>query len=164
MKIRPYRLKHKPTGLYYVKKSYGRLSERGSVYSTSQHSLQHKCSVYITVSQELLEKYEDKLKAIEEADKLFSKPIVGPSHLTHWSMMCPVDQFEKEYLDECPNVTPKRIDIKASVEELRDMDSVLEQLDEIKENTSKDWILGPVRKAKNYITELRDLKKSQLAS
>ena len=79
-------------------------------------------------------------------------------------MMCPVDQFEKEYLDECPNVEPKRISVKASVEELREMDSVLEQLDEIMENTSKDWILGPVRRAKGYITELRDLKKNQLAS
>ena len=33
-----YRLKHVPTGLYWVKKGYGRLSENGSLFSTGSNS------------------------------------------------------------------------------------------------------------------------------
>lgn len=158
-----YKLKHKPTGLYYVKSGYSHISENGSVYSTGNNALNCKNRIYLTTNdQKLIKRHLDVFKSvgelkIQENYKIYNYHKSVHEYVTwySWSMMSPVSDFEKEVI-----TTEKPVDLAETVQELREIDDVIEKLDEISENTTKDYVLGPVRRARKLIMELRDIKKN----
>jgi hypothetical protein len=72
MLIHLYRLKHKPTGLYYAPGEYSNLSEKGKVYSGGNNVLNFYGNVPFTMSvfnQKTIKKYRDKLAACGQLKK-----------------------------------------------------------------------------------------------
>lgn len=79
--MRPYRIKHKPTGLYYQPAINGNnLSERGKVYLTNNNPLtidrgEDYIWVEMRISSKTYRKYQEKL--LELDDKCCSGKMVG---------------------------------------------------------------------------------------
>lgn len=160
-----YKLKHKPTGLYYVKSGYSHISETGTVYSTGNNVLNCKNRIYLTTNnQELIKKHLDVFKSVGEL-KIQENYRRYNYHKNEyeivtwysWSMMSPDSDFEKEII-----TVDEPVDLAETVKELREIDDVLEKLDGISDDTTKDYVLGPVRRAKKLIMELRDIKKQRV--
>lgn len=69
--MRPYRIKHKPTGLYYQPIANGNnLSERGKIYLTNNNPLINRGADYIGVgmrtSSKTYRKYKEKLLELDD--------------------------------------------------------------------------------------------------
>lgn len=105
-----YRLKHVPTGLYWVKKSYGRLSENGTVFATATNSfsgLGPNSGVYLRIMDDkFIQQHLDVLKRVGELEEVpetkwdmkTCKFIpTGKSHFA-WHMTSKVSDFEKEFV------------------------------------------------------------------
>lgn len=112
-----YRLKHIPTGLYWVKKSYNHLSENGSMYTSGNHALSglspdRTIDVHVN-DDRVVRKYLNVLSTIGE---IRERPIekwdpvkricvpTGKTCMT-WCMKSKVSDFKKEYLDVHPMST-----------------------------------------------------------
>ena len=95
--IRPYRLKHKATGLYYTKRS---LSERGKVYSSAGNYMTFlgKASDVLVINTDT-KVYRDHKEAIGK---------IGVPHyawfdsslLSHFEITVKADDFEIEYFEQ----------------------------------------------------------------
>lgn len=108
-----YRLKHVPTGLYWAKKSYGHLSETGSVYTSNNHAfsgLSSDVTVNVYVDDRVARKHLDvlttvgtlRVRPVEKWDGLTRKFIpTGKTNMT-WVMESKVSDFEKEYISMEP--------------------------------------------------------------
>ena len=92
--MKPYRVKHKPIGLYYQPAKGGNnLSECGKVYLTSNNplSMDRGCDyiwIDLKVNSRLYQKHKDSLPELEECRYDGSK----------MSGRVPKDKFEVEYL------------------------------------------------------------------
>lgn len=105
-----YRLKHVPTGLYWVKKGYGRLSENGSLFSTGSNSFngmspEHTISLNIN-DDKFIQKHMDVFNHVGELcehtelkwDMKIGKMVpTGKTYFT-WSMTSKVSDFVKEFV------------------------------------------------------------------
>jgi len=105
-----YRLKHVPTGLYWVKKSYGRLSETGTVFTTAANSfngLGSKSTIRLCVTDDrFIQKHLDVFERVGKLDEvpeskwdMKTRTFIptGKTHLS-WHMISKVSDFEKEYV------------------------------------------------------------------
>ncbi len=104
-----YRLKHKPTGLYWVKKSYGRLSDTGTVFSTATNSfsgLGPSASISLRISDDkFIQQHRDIFERVGVLEEIPTAKWDGekckmvPTGKTHlfWHMSAKVSDFEKEY-------------------------------------------------------------------
>lgn len=117
-----YRLKHVPTGLYWVKKSYGRLSENGTVFATGTNSfsgLSPESTICLCVTDDkFIRKHLDvfkrvgKLKEHPETKwdgKLCKCIDTGKTYFT-WHMTTKVSDFEKEYVTLEPSTPESTVD------------------------------------------------------
>ena len=105
-----YRLKHIPTGFYWVKKSYGRLSENGTVFSTGCNSfsgLSQDDTIRLCITDgKFLRNHMDVFKRVGELKehprekwdmKTYKMIPTGESYFT-WYMTSKVSDFEKEFV------------------------------------------------------------------
>lgn len=105
-----YRLKHIPTGLYWVKRRYMHLSENGTVFSTGSNSfngLSPEHTIYLNVTdKKFIQKHLDIFKRVGELKehpeskwdmKIGEMIPTGKTYFT-WHMMSKVSDFEKEYV------------------------------------------------------------------
>ena len=119
-----YRLKHIPTGLYWVKKSYGRLSENGTVFSTGSNSfngLSPEATISLCITDEkFIQKHMDVFKQVGKLrehpetkwDRKTCKMIpTGKTYFT-WHMTSKVSDFEKEFVTLEPEVPEPSVDDK----------------------------------------------------
>lgn len=105
-----YKLKHKPTGLFWIKSGYGHLSDKGSLFTTGTHSLSGRkpdevVELHIN-DQKLIKKYIDILKNVGTLKKdnwldwnVKEKRYESKEHW-FWSMNSKVSDFEKEIIAE----------------------------------------------------------------
>jgi len=104
-----YRLKHVPTGLYWVKRSYGRLSENGTVFATATNSfsgLGPKSTIRLCITDDkFIRQHLDVFKRVGKLDEvpeskwdMKTRTFIptGKTHLS-WHMTSKVSDFEKEY-------------------------------------------------------------------
>ena len=133
--MKAYRLKHIPTGLYWVKKSYG-LSDIGTLFTTAANSfngLGPDSSVPLAiVNDKFIRQHRDVFERVGELEEV---PIMewdiiagkfiptGKSHLS-WHMISKVSDFEKEYVTLEPGV-PEPSVIQNSKEIIDDVTRVL---------------------------------------
>ena len=117
-----YRLKHIPTGLYWVKRGYGCLSENGSVFSSGCNSFcgmrpDYELDLRIT-DNKLINKYWDVLSKIGELNKhpktvwdsKALKFVQTDENYYIWHMRSKVSDFEKEYVTVSTNKAEKSTD------------------------------------------------------
>ena len=187
-----YKLKHKPTGLYYVKSGYSHISETGTVYANGCHSLCGQEHVYLkTNDQKLIKKYLDVFKSvgelkIQENYKIYNYHKSVHEYVTwySWSMMSPVSDFEKEVIvtEEKPKsdiaqITENVKSVVENVNELKDLDSALEFIEVFtnncdvaaKDNSRSEFERNTAQqsitvfnKIGSWLKELRDLKKQDM--
>lgn len=102
-----YKLKHKPTGLYYVKTGYEHISEKGTVYSTGCNSLSSETIVHMkTDNQDLIKRHLDVFEKVGQLKIEHNRQIYNFKTSKYetvenwyvWSMDSPVGDFEKEIL------------------------------------------------------------------
>ena len=111
-----YRLKHIPTGLYWVKKSYGRLSENGSLFLTGSNSfngLGPESTIRLCITgDKFIRQHLDVFKRVGVLDehpeskwdsKAYKFVLTGKTHLS-WHMISKVSDFEKEYVTLEPEI------------------------------------------------------------
>lgn len=115
-----YRLKHIPTGLYWVKRSYGRLSDTGTVFTTASNSF-NGCSPDDTVNLKIIDDkfIRQHLNIFKRVGELKEHPETmwdgnvckvirtGKTYFT-WSMTSKVEDFVKEFVtldSEAPEST-----------------------------------------------------------
>ena len=118
---RVYRLKHVPTGLYWVKKSY-HLSDTGTLFTTGANSFcglkpNYELDLRIT-DDKLINKYWDVLSRVGELkkhpktiwdSKAFKFVQTNESYYT-WYMKSKVSDFEKEFVTLESEVPESSID------------------------------------------------------
>lgn len=105
-----YKLKHKPTGLYYVKSGYGHLSDKGSIYTTGVNSLsgRERDKLYLCITdQKLIKEHLDVLQRVGklEIDNDFKtwnwrKRTHETITFYRWSITACTSDFEKEIVGE----------------------------------------------------------------
>ena len=105
-----YRLKHKPTGLYWVKKSYNHLSETGSVFTSGVHSFSGLRPEHILVvrlsDDRMIRRHLDVLSKVgilethpeQKWDSKNCRLYNTGKTLYSWHMKSTVADFEKEYV------------------------------------------------------------------
>ena len=105
-----YKLKHKPTGLYFIKSGYGHLSDKGSVYTTGVNSLSGRqgemIDLYVS-DQKIIKKNMAVLQTVGILETI-PHARVWNSRLEmdvfetryYWHMKSPVSDFEKEIIAE----------------------------------------------------------------
>jgi len=111
-----YKLKHKPTGLYYVKTGYDHISDKGTIYSTGCNSLSGQTTkVYLrTNDQELINKHLDVFQKVGELKVEHNRKVYNfrkskeevIENWYSWKMESPVSDFEKEIV--ATDSTPKQ--------------------------------------------------------
>ncbi len=124
--MKAYRLKHIPTGLYWVKKSYGRLSDTGTLFTTAANSfngLGPDSSVPLYILQDkFIRQHLDVFERVGELEEIpetewdmkIGKFIpTGKSHF-QWHMTSKVSDFEKEYVTLDPEVPEPPVSEKDS--------------------------------------------------
>lgn len=105
-----YRLKHKPTGLYWAKKSHKRLSETGSVYTSGMNSFsglspEHMVEVKLS-DDRIIRRHLDVLSKVGvlevHPERKWDPKTCGfyntGKSLYTWHMKPTVSGFEKEFV------------------------------------------------------------------
>lgn len=104
-----YRLKHVPTGLYWVKKGYGRLSENGSLFSTGSNSFNGMSPEHIIIlrinDDKFIQKHMDVFRHVGELmeqpelkwNMKIGKMVPTGRKCFTWSMTSKVSDFVKEF-------------------------------------------------------------------
>lgn len=119
---RIYRLKHVPTGLYWVKRSYGKLSENGTLFSTGCNSFSgmspgRAISLRIT-NDKFIKKHIDIFRHVGELrehpelkwdEKIHKRIPTGKTCFT-WYMGSKVSDFVKEFVVVKPKVSESSTD------------------------------------------------------
>lgn len=104
--IKPYRLKHKPTGLYYTK---GTLSEKGKVYTTASNYLTAMGrfdeslgeTLTMSVSSKLYSSHKDCIeKLIGEGKAALIEPYKNLPEYSYVRISVKSEDFEKEYFNQ----------------------------------------------------------------
>lgn len=106
-----YKLKHKPTGLFWIKSGYGHLSDKGSLYTTGTHSLSGRKpdeEVELHISdQKIIKKNMAVLQTVGILEKIPNARVWNPrlkmdvfETRYYWHMKSPVSDFEKEIIAE----------------------------------------------------------------
>lgn len=99
MTTKLYRLKHKPTGLYYTPNNFGVLSERGKIYQSANNALTHAGPRRVFELHIMSEKTKEKyLDVLETVGTLRRTTLNGKPYI-EWHCTATVDDFEKEYLE-----------------------------------------------------------------
>ena len=110
-----YKLKHKPTGLYYVKTGYDHISDKGTIYSTGCDSLNCVSQVFLhTSDQNLIKKHLDVFQKVGKLEITPNRKIYNfrkskeevIENWYSWKMESPVSDFEKEIV--ATDSTPKQ--------------------------------------------------------
>ena len=86
--MRPYRIKHVPTGLYY-KPGEVNLSKNGKVYTTGVNAFSYFTCGYIPVSARANSKLQTSTKGVIQWEKITYYP-------SRVSARIPIEQFVKE--------------------------------------------------------------------
>lgn len=105
MEIKLYRLKHKPTGLYYQPGNIN-LSMKGKIYTSNSNLLtslgHHGTSLTIPTDSRIFKKYEVMFKSLEGKCVKYIKTIGhdGKEHVNLILVYVHVEDFEKEYINQ----------------------------------------------------------------
>ncbi len=105
MEIKLYRLKHKPTGLYY-KPGNINLSTKGKIYTSNNNLLSYLghygTSLTIPTDSRIFKKYEVMFQSLEGKGVEYIKTTGhdGKEHVNLILVHVHVEDFEKEYINE----------------------------------------------------------------
>lgn len=127
--MKAYRLKHIPTGLYWVKKSYG-LSDIGTVFATAANSfngLGPDSSVPLTIlNDKFIRRRLDVFEKVGELEEVpetvwdikSCKNIPTGKTYFNWHMISKVSDFEKEYVTLEPDTPEPSADNNDLIEQV----------------------------------------------
>lgn len=105
MEIKLYRLKHKPTGLYYQPGNIN-LSTKGKIYTSNSSLLSsldyHGTSLTIPIDSRIFKKYEALFQSLEGdcVEYIKTTGLDGKEHVNLILVHVHVEDFEKEYINK----------------------------------------------------------------